>query len=298
MELRQLKYFAATAEYLNFSEAADHLCITQGTLSQQIKQLEDELGTPLFIRTSHSVMLSEAGAEMLPLAQKTIEASNECRTKIKDLKNDLCGTLSIGLTASFRDLATNTMRTFLKEYPGVKLDVRFQSAPELLEMLEKREVDVIFAFKPQAKYEEVESEELFDSKLSVIMRKGHPLADRESLTWADLEKQSLALPGVGMQARKAFDRYIDVDTSKLNIHVEMNDPYIIMDMLHGTNLVAMMSSIVTEYDPSLTAVPLEGVDRKMTGCAHWLKGAYRKKSAITFVEMLQESAMIQRIGAA
>lgn len=297
MELRQLKYFAATAKFMNFSQAADYLCITQGTLSQQIKQLEDELGTPLFIRNSRNVTLSEAGAEMLPLALKTIESSNECQTKIKDLKNDLCGTLSIGLTASFKDLATNTMRTFLKEYPGVKLNIRFQSAPELLEMLENREVDVIFAFKPQAKYEEVESDELFESKLSVIMRKDHPLADRKSLTWADVEKQSMALPGVGMQARKAFDRFIDVDTSKLNIHVEMNDPYIIMDMLHGTNLISMMSSIVTEYDHSLVAIPLEGVDRKMIGCAHWLAGTYRKKAAVTFVDMLRESTMIQRIGA-
>ena len=61
MELRQLKYFLMVAKTLSFSEAAKRLYITQGTLSQQIKQLEDELGFQLFSRTSHSVALTEAG---------------------------------------------------------------------------------------------------------------------------------------------------------------------------------------------------------------------------------------------
>lgn len=60
MELRQLRYFAKVAETLNFSEAARVLHITQSTLSQQIKQLECELGTPLLTRSSHKVALTEA----------------------------------------------------------------------------------------------------------------------------------------------------------------------------------------------------------------------------------------------
>ena len=61
MELRQLKYFVAVARTLNFTEAARQLYITQGTLSQQLRQLEYELGTTLFERSSHNVSLTEAG---------------------------------------------------------------------------------------------------------------------------------------------------------------------------------------------------------------------------------------------
>ena len=68
MELRQLRYFAKAAEILNFSDAAKSLNIAQSSLSQQIKQLEDELGTLLFIRNSHSIRLTEAGEVMLPFA--------------------------------------------------------------------------------------------------------------------------------------------------------------------------------------------------------------------------------------
>lgn len=68
MELRQLKYFAKLAETLNFSDAARQLFISQSTLSQQIKQLEQELNTQLFQRDNHKVTLTEPGREMLPCA--------------------------------------------------------------------------------------------------------------------------------------------------------------------------------------------------------------------------------------
>ena len=67
MELRQLKYFVKTAETLNFSEAAKTLFVTQSTLSQQIRQLEQEIDTVLFVRDSHSVQLTESGEQLLPL---------------------------------------------------------------------------------------------------------------------------------------------------------------------------------------------------------------------------------------
>ncbi len=75
MELRQIRYFVRLAECLSFSEAARSLCITQSTLSQQIKQLENEFDTLLFERTSHSVALTEAGRELLPVARKAISAA-------------------------------------------------------------------------------------------------------------------------------------------------------------------------------------------------------------------------------
>lgn len=296
MELRQLKYFAAVAKYLNFSEAADHLYVTQGTLSQQIKQLEDELGVSLFHRTSRSVVLTDAGEEMLPLANKVLESAYDCHLKISDLKNVLTGTLNIGLTSSFKELATDTMRSFLKAYPGVKMTVHSKTANELLGMLERREIDLMLAFKPTAKYDEVESEPLFESVLSVIMRKGHPLSDRKSLSLKDLKFHYIVLPGAGLQARKKFERFVNVDTSELNVHAVLDDPNTILDLLRGSDMISVLSSLAIRYDQSLVAIPLDGVESKMIGCVHWLKGFYKKKSAMMFVEMLRDSAMIQRIG--
>ena len=109
MELRQLKYFVKVAETLSFSEASRILCITQSTLSQQVKQLETELGTPLFIRSSHNVTLTEAGEEMLPYARQTIASADLCAIRISDLNNMSAGTLNIGVTYSFSPILTETL---------------------------------------------------------------------------------------------------------------------------------------------------------------------------------------------
>ena len=289
MELRQLRYFVTVAKTLNFSEAAKSLFITQGTLSQQIKQLEDELGCDLFVRSSHSVSLTEAGAEMLPLAQSTLEDSAECFQRISDLKKGVAGTLNIGLTTSFRGILNNALKIYLKEYPNVKLDIDYNNIGELVSMLEAHEIDFFIAFKSAVQYDEIETFPLLDSELCAVMSKEHPLADRESLTLQDLERQRIILPSSGLQSRKAFDRFVDADTSSLNICVEINNPHGIIKLVHSTRLIAIMSSLATFYDPTLVAIPIEGMRRKMVGCVHTLKGAYIKKSAQLFFETLKRT---------
>ena len=85
MELRQLKYFVAVARTLSFSEAARQLYVTQGTLSQQIMLLEDELGSLLFERTSHKVALTEPGMVLFPLAKNIIQQVEQCKLQVGDL---------------------------------------------------------------------------------------------------------------------------------------------------------------------------------------------------------------------
>ena len=115
MELRQLKYFIKTAETLNFSEAARSLYITQSTLSQQVRTLEDELGCPLFHRDSHSVVLTEYGERMLPLARQTVIDADTCKSQIKDLQEVLTGTLNIGSTFSFGPILKESVKRFINE---------------------------------------------------------------------------------------------------------------------------------------------------------------------------------------
>lgn len=295
MELRHLKYFVMVARTLNFSDASRRLYITQGTLSQQIQQLEGEIGAQLFERTKHSVILTEAGEELLPLAIKTIEDSEVCANRMRDLKGALVGTLRIGTTSSFSALLTDTVNKFISEHPGVKLEILSGAATDLIEMLRDKELDLVLAFKPSMAYDELESELLFKNNLSAVMRKDHPLASRTVLTMEDLENRRLVLPGKGLQARRAFDRYLGLDTRKLNVTVEVNDPNLIMDIVQSTNLISVVSSLASYYRPNLVAIPLEGGHYSMEGCIHRHKEGYRKRSAEIFVDMLRDSAQIERI---
>ena len=147
MELRQLKYFVKTAKTLNFSEAAKALFVTQSTLSQQIRQLEQEIDTVLFVRDSHSVQLTESGERLLPLAEKTLKDATSCLDMVRDLKNMLSGSLNIGITYTFAPILTQTVIAFTKAHPAIKLNIFYKTMEELMVMLEKRELDFVLSFK-------------------------------------------------------------------------------------------------------------------------------------------------------
>ena len=188
MELRQLRYFAKAAETLNFSHAASCLNIAQSSLSQQIRQLEDELGTQLFIRDSHSFQLTEAGETMLPLALRTIHDAEACADRIHDLRKLLVGTLNIGVTHSFSPILTESVISFMKMYPKIKVNIVYKQMNELMGLLSNRELDFVLAFKPIQPLPNVESHILFQNTLSAIVGKSHPLASKDKVSISELEK--------------------------------------------------------------------------------------------------------------
>ena len=290
MELRQLYYFVKVAETLNFSEAARSLFVTQSTLSQQIKQLEEEFGTALFERDSHSVSLTENGSRLLPLAKRTLQDARDCINQIKDLQEMVSGELIVGVTYSFCPVLTETVKNFIDAYPGVKLRIVSKSSEELISMLRKREVDFVLAFKPNESYDDIESQILFDDRLSVILRNDHPLAGRSSLRMEDLQRQKIALPAKGLQARNALDKSIDIVGQNLNICIELNEINILLDIVQSSHVLTILSeATIYHHKDRLKAIPLEIPQNQMEGCIHVLRKAYRKRSAEAFVRLLRES---------
>ena len=295
MEIRQLKYFVRMAQTLNFSEAARSLYVSQSTLSQQIKSLEDELGTILFQRDSHSASITESGAMLLPLAIQTLQDAEACKTQMNDLKELLTGELNIGVTYSFSQILTETVKNFAREYPGVKLNIFYRNMAELMEVLRHREVDLVLAFKPDQPYDEIESSCLFGDKLAVIMRKDNPLSDRESISLEELKRHRLAIPAKGLQARNALEKYICIERSGLNVCLEINEANILLDIVQNNNLLTMLSEASVRGRDFLKAVPLDLPDNQMQGCVHTLKRVYHKRSAEVFIKMLRDVNAIHEI---
>ena len=292
MELRQLKYFMKVAETLSFSEASKLLCITQSTLSQQIKQLETELGTQLFIRSSHSVTLTEAGEEMMPYARQTINSADLCVTRISDLNNMSAGTLSIGVTYSFSPILTETLIMFRKMYPDIKLNICYRPMAELMELLKAREVDFVLAFKPWKPEEGVESHILFQNYLAAIVASNHPLAKQESVTMNELLKYDLALPQRGLQARNAFE-LIKPTGYNFRIKIELNEVNILLKIIRQTMLVSILAEATIHNESGIKAIPLDFPENELAGCVHTLKGAYRKRAAQEFIRLLSESMAVR-----
>lgn len=291
MELRQLRYFAAVADCLSFSEAAKAACVTQSTLSQQIKQLEGELGTQLFVRTSHSVTLTETGAELLPLARRTLRDAEACSTRIADINGLRGGTLNIGVTYSFSPILTETLVTFSARYPAIKLNVLYRPMVELMELLRRREVDFALAFSPLQPLEGVESHVLFQNSLSAIVRSGHTLAGRQKVSIAELGQYDMALPARGLQARSAFDAMLRPADS-LHVRMELNEVNMLLKLVSQTDFVTVLAEATIYNFSGVKAVALDGAVGDMAGCVHLLRDTYRKSSMLEFIRMLGESLAV------
>lgn len=292
MELRQLKYFVKVAETLNFSEAAKVLCITQSTLSQQVKQLENELGTTLLVRSSHMVDLTEAGRELLPYAQKTLREAELCKTRISDLNSLAAGTLNIGVTYSFSPILTETLITFVRMYPKIKLNIFYKPMTELMELLREREVDFALAFRPTRHIDGVESHIIFQNCLSAIVSTSHPLAGHDRVTIAELENYDLALPSKGLQARNAFDQII-TPYNKFRIRIELNEVNILLKLIRQSKFVSVLAEATIHNETGVKAIPLDIPDNEMSGCVHTLKDTYHKKSMLEFIRLLNESLAVR-----
>lgn len=150
MELRQLKYFVAAADTLNFSRAAESLYISQPTLSQQISELEKELGVELFIRSKRTVILTPAGAELLTKAKDLLHRAENTMNSVRSAEKpaQVSGRICIGYPDLFisHDLIFRALAKtcqFLREtYPTITIFFRRIDMENVVKALKDGEVDV------------------------------------------------------------------------------------------------------------------------------------------------------------
>lgn len=273
----------------NFSEAARVLNITQSTLSQQIRQLEGELGVDLLSRSTHSVSLTDYGTAFMPYAKKTINDADSCVSRIKDVQELNTGELRIGITYTFAPILNETLLPFMKQYPGVKVNVISRSVKELMDLLEKQEIDIALSYKPTRSYQNIESHNLFENQLSAIVSDIHPLAKRSSIRWAELEAYPMALPSTGLQARNAFDRIMEGLDYQFDIRVEIDDVGVLLNLVHNSQFVTLLSQATVHRHQGLVAIPINQKGCEMEGSFHISRDAYVKRTTKEFMRILCEN---------
>ncbi|TCC53625.1 LysR family transcriptional regulator [Kribbella capetownensis] len=187
MELRQLRYFVSVAEELHFGRAAERLYISTPTLSQQIKQLEREIGATLLIRHSRGVELTPAGQVFLARARETIQAAG---LALKDtrraagldepvLRLGLLNGIPGWLPAALEQLAT-------ERFPNSTVTLEAGTTTEQVRMLTAGEIDLGLVRTPLTLPAATTSEHLADEELGVLLAATHPLASSPELSLDDL----------------------------------------------------------------------------------------------------------------
>ena len=203
MELRQLKYFVAVAEELNFRRAAEKLYMQQPPLSRQIRSLETELGVELFHRNKRSVSLTSAGAAFLDEARLTLAQAQRAINAVQQVDR-----LTIGFSLCAYDrIVPEIIQRFRQQYVEAQVNLTEMSKEKQIEALLNNQIDIGFCYAPIVRAE-LESITISSEPLMAVLPLEHPLAQKEKIELRSLQAESFILcpkdvkPDVRQQIRQ------------------------------------------------------------------------------------------------
>ena len=197
MDLRQLRYFAQIAESGNVSRAAEVLRIAQPSLSQQMRNLEDELGVELLFRHARGVTPTELGLKFYEHARRILQEVERAKEVVRSQATSPSGRISVGLpTSACRGLSLPLHRAMLEALPNISLHIVEAMTGTLDEWIQSGRLDVALLYDHKA-FEHVAWTEMMVEDLMFVVPASHPLAARREIGFGQVFQQALPviLPG-------------------------------------------------------------------------------------------------------
>ncbi|QJE95897.1 LysR substrate-binding domain-containing protein [Luteolibacter luteus] len=291
-ELRHLRYFLAVAETRNFRKAAQNLFLSQPTLSHQIKQLEMQMGAPLFERLSRTVRLTAAGEILRKRAVSMLRELDDAKREISELLSMASGELRIGIVSTVNvAVIPEAVGNFRNSHPGVSVSVR-ELQMELLEAeLLAGNLDLGISFMHERHGKRLDTEMLFVERLVAVLPKGHPLAKRKKITLPDMLTQPMVLLSHGFCTRELVLESVSLQGLErvLRPSIEMNSIEGVLATVRQTNMVTLMPESAVRWAayPDLVVKPLadkaENLSFRRVGLA-WVNGGHRTAAACAFAD--------------
>lgn len=293
MELRHLRYVIAVAEELHFGRAAERLNMTQPPLSQQIRQLEDEIGTKLFRRTNRKVLLTEAGEAFVREARQIMtHADHAAKVAVRASRGEI-GQLTVATVTStesgFFRIVVDILRAFTVRYPNVRLLLRSLNPDQQVTALHEGRIQIGFLTLP-VDDENLEIEGVRSEPLILAMPENHPLSRFRSVSLRMIASQ----PHV-MFSRSTFSGYYDLIVSSfrnagfsLNIVHEADAIYTVLALVAAGVGVSLLPASIPE-------TPRHGITfRKIQGSLPHIEmgAAYRRETPsnvlLAFLDVARE----------
>ncbi|MEM6301726.1 MAG: LysR substrate-binding domain-containing protein [Pseudomonadota bacterium] len=197
MEFSNLQAFKAVAERNSFSTAAQALGLTQPAISKRIALLEAELETNLFDRLGRSVELTEAGRALLSHIPAVEKSLGHAERAVRDLNGDVSGPLQLATSHHIGlHRLPPILSSFKRKHPHVRLEIEFLDSEQAYERIRRGEIELAVVTLAPGNVSQLDTEELWEDPLTVMVAPDHPLADRETVTLRELSKYAAVLPGL------------------------------------------------------------------------------------------------------
>lgn len=275
MDLQGLNIFIQVAELKNFTKAGQKLGYSQPTVSFQIKQLEEELGTKLFDRIGHTVTLTEAGHHALEYAQTICRMSEEM-VQGAGRDNAAKGVIKIGLPDSLcTPFIVSRFETFHHEYPEISLEVTNAGTDTMFHLLDHNQVDIICTLDSpiyDTNYVLAHEEKI---KTSFVVASNNPLAAKKKIQIKDILDQNLILTEKGMSYRRLLDERLAKDGLEIHPMLEIGRTDLICDMVADDIGISFLPDFVTEEgvrSGKLVRINVKGYEIDI-----WKQLVYRKE---------------------
>lgn len=207
MDLRQLKYFVQIAESGNFSRAAEILRIAQPSLSQQMKNLEEELGVELLLRHARGVTPTEMGQQLYDHARRILEEVDRVKDVVRSQSVNPSGRVAVGLpTSACRGLSIPLINAMAERQPNITLRVVEAMTGYLDEFLQMGRLDVALLYDHKA-FEHVAWTEMMVEELMLFVPPDHPIASRGEVTLREIFEHPIVLPGAPNVLRTVIEQF-------------------------------------------------------------------------------------------
>jgi LysR family cyn operon transcriptional activator len=290
---RSIRYLVAVAEHHSFTRAAEALYVSQPTLSQQIKQLEESLDVQLLDRSGRHVRLTDAGEVYLRHARRALGELDAGKRAIHELQDLSRGSLRLGMTPITEYLTTPLLDYFNTHYPGIAVSALEMSQSDIEAGVAEDLIDLGIAFdntlSTEARSSDIDTHILFIESLNLAVGEAHPCAGQQApLTEDALEQVPLALLNTKFALRRLFDLYCLEHNITPRIAIESNSLSVIVEIARLGRLATILPNAIACSQPGLHPVMMLPELPHHTITLICRKGAYKSPACQAFGALAAE----------
>lgn len=290
MELRTLRSFLAVAREGNVTRAARTLHITQPALSRQLADLERELGCELLVRESRGVTLTDDGMLLRKRAEEIVSLADRTELELRSPGVEVEGDVWVGCGESrVNELLARTMREVSREQPRVRIRLHSGNGVDVIERVEKGLLDfgIVMGIEPPSRYESIDL--LWKDGWGVLMRRDHPLAQRDRLSLDDLRGEPLIVSAQGTAASESADsalvRFEEAGQTVVATYTLLYNASLLVEQ--GLGIAVCLDGIVVAGEGTPFAyVPLDGIP-PLTSCLIWKRYQPLSRACDLFLSKLR-----------
>jgi DNA-binding transcriptional LysR family regulator len=289
MDLRLLKTFRAVAEAGSFTGAAARVHLTQSAVSVHIRQLEDEVGAPLFLRVNKKLFLTDAGRALLPHADAILRAHDEAKAELAALSQPSSGRLHIGVasTAITADPLPEILSEVKRRHPSLDLSVKGGTSEWIIEEILASNLDVGLVSLP-VEATDVLTEALLSDLLVAALKPDHPLAQSRQISIEQLGAEPLILGEKGGNTRRLIDLFFEKNSLEPHVVMELQRTAAIIKMTElgfGVTILPQSSLAAPVGRGTLKAIRVRDLNLRWEFGVAYLKSEYQPPVLESFLEL-------------